>query len=163
MIENNKVESISYEVADANTKEVIDKSKDGQPLEFITGCNQVIEGLEAKILESNLGDVLSFSVEPEKGYGLHNPQLIQELDRAQFSDIDLQKGMTLFGQAEDGMPVQVIVADFNDSSVMIDYNHPLAGKTLEFKVNVLSVRDATTDELMIGLGGGCGRDRKSVV
>lgn len=156
MIENNKVVSISYEVSDALTNEVIDKS-DSTPLEFITGCNQVIEGLEQEVRLANVGDTLTFAVAPEKGYGLRNPELMQEIPRVHFSNIpDLQKGMTVFGESDDGVPVQVIIADFNDNSVIIDYNHPLAGKTLNFKVNVLDARDATPDELIVGLGGGGG-------
>lgn len=156
MIENNKVVSINYEVKDAQSGEVIDKSE-GSPLEFITGCSQVIEGLEQEVLKANVGDSITFSVSPELGYGVRNPELLQEVPREQFSNLtdELQKGMTLFGESENGV-VQVIVADLNDNSVIIDYNHPLAGKTLDFKVDVLSARDATPDELIIGLGGGCG-------
>ncbi|RDU66700.1 peptidylprolyl isomerase [Helicobacter didelphidarum] len=156
MIENNNVVSIKYEVIDALTKELIDKSKDNQPLEFITGCSQVIEGLEQQIQKASIGDSLSFSVSPEQGYGIRNPELMQEVDRSHFSHIELEKGMTVFGESENGMPVQVIVADFNDTSVLIDYNHPLAGKTLDFKVEVLDAREATPDELVAGLRGGCG-------
>ena len=122
MIENNKVVSINYEVTDVATQQVIDKNLDNKPLEFITGCAQVIEGLEQQIMQANVGDSLSFSVAPEQGYGVRNPELMQEVDRSQFSDIELEKGMTLFGQAENGMPVQVIVADFNANTVLIDYN-----------------------------------------
>lgn len=156
MIENNKVVSINYEVKDASSGEVIDKS-DGAPLEFITGFSQVIEGLEQEVLKANVGDSITFSVAPELGYGVRNPELMQEVPREQFSDLndELKKGMTLFGESDNGV-VQVIVADFNDKSVIIDYNHPLAGKTLDFKVDVLSARDATPDEIIMGMGGGCG-------
>ena len=156
MIEHNKVVSINYEVIDPSTMATVDSNKDSKPLEFIVCHAQVIEGLEKQIMGAKAGDSLDFSVSPEQGYGIRNPDLIQELDREQFSNIDLEKGMTLFGQAENGMPVQVIVADFNDKTVIVDYNHPLAGKTLNFKVEVLDVREATTDELIRGMGGGCG-------
>ncbi|RDU61557.1 peptidylprolyl isomerase [Helicobacter sp. MIT 14-3879] len=156
MIENNKVVSINYEVVDALTQQTVDSNKDSKPLEFIVGHSQVIEGLEKQIIGANIGDSLTFSVSPEQGYGVRNPELLQEVDREQFSNIELEKGMTLFGQAENGMPVQVIVADFNDNTVIIDYNHPLAGKTLNFKVDVLDARDATPDELIRGMSGGCG-------
>ncbi len=156
MIENNNVVSINYEVFDSQTKQTIDSSKDNKPLEFIVGQSQVIEGLEQHIKNAKVGDKLEFSVEPELAYGVRNPELMQEVGREQFGDIELEKGMTLFGQAENGMPVQVIVADFNDTSVLIDYNHPLAGKTLDFKVEVLNVREATDDEIIASMGGGCG-------
>ncbi len=153
MIENNKMVAINYEVFDASNMQLIDNSSN-KPLEFITGYSQVIEGLEKQVTQANVGDSLEFNVEPEFAYGICNPELIQEVGREQFGNIELEKGMTLFGQAENGMPVQVIVKDFNDESVMIDYNHPLAGKTLHFKVKVLEARDATNDELIRGAGGG---------
>ncbi|RDU71934.1 peptidylprolyl isomerase [Helicobacter aurati] len=156
MIEHNKVVSINYEVVDILTKQTVDSNKNSKPLEFVVGHSQVIEGLEKQIIGAKIGDSLNFDVEPEYGYGIRNPELLQEVDREQFSNIELERGMTLFGQAENGMPVQVIVADFNDNTVLIDYNHPLAGKTLNFKVDVLDVRDATPDELIAGMGGGCG-------
>lgn len=158
MIETNKVVSINYEVIDTLTNEVIDSSdKNNKPLEFITGYGQVIEGLEREIMKANVGDSLKFNVLPEHGYGVRDPGLMQEIGREQFGDIELEKGMTLFGQSDNGMPVQVIVADFNANNVLIDYNHPLAGKTLGFNVKVLSVRDATDDEILATTGGGgCG-------
>lgn len=156
MIANNNVVSINYEVVDSVTKQAIDSNKDNKPLEFIVGQSQVIEGLEQNIKNANVGDKLEFSVTPELAYGVRNPELMQEVGIEQFGDITLEKGMTLFGQAENGMPVQVIVADFNDASVLIDYNHPLAGKTLDFKVEVLNVREATDDEIIASMSGGCG-------
>ena len=86
---------------------------------------------------------------------------MQEVPREQFVGIDLQAGMTLFGQGDNGQTVQVIVKDFNDDIVIVDYNHPLAGKTLSFAVTLLDVREATEQELSQGLhahnhgGGGC--------
>lgn len=156
MIENNNIVSINYAVFDSATNEQIDSNQDNKPLEFIIGQSQVIEGLERQIRNASVGQKLEFSVEPELGYGIRNPELMQEVGREQFGDIELEKGMTLFGQAESGMPVQVIVADFNDQSVMIDYNHPLAGKTLNFKVEILSVREATDDEILASMHGGGG-------
>ncbi len=157
MIENNKMVSIDYDVFDASNMQLIDSNKNNKPLEFIIGYSQVIEGLEKQVMQANVGDHLEFDVEPEFAYGIRNPELMQEVGREQFGDIELEKGMTLFGQAENGMPVQVIVADFNNESVMVDYNHPLAGKKLHFKVEVLNAREATDDELLVGSGGGgCG-------
>lgn len=165
MITQNSLVSISYEVKDISTNEIIDSNIDKKPLDFIIGLGQIIDGLEEKIIGSSVGDKLNFVVEPEKAYGLRKPELIQEVNRNQFGDIDLKKGMSLFGQADNGTPVQVTVTDFNDESVMIDYNHPLAGKSLEFNVIVLDSRMATEEEIKSGGainngggegGGGCG-------
>ncbi|WP_394955005.1 peptidylprolyl isomerase [uncultured Helicobacter sp.] len=157
MIAHNKVVSIEYEVSDAASKEVIDSNKSGAPLEFLVGANQIISGLENALMGAKTGDKLSVEVKPEDAYGVYQPDLIQEIARDQFEGIDLKAGMTLFGQSDDGQTAQVIVKDFNDQIVIIDYNHPLAGKTLNFNISVLDVRDATEMEILQGgVGGGCG-------
>lgn len=155
-ISQNQVVSILYEVKESQTNEVIDSNLESKPLEFLLGAGQVISGLEKAVASAKKGDKLNLSIPPEEAYGIYQPDFLQEVPKEQFEGISLQKGMTLFGQAEDGQTVQVIVKDFNDSIVMIDYNHPLAGKTLLFNVEITDVREATPDEILQGrVGGGC--------
>lgn len=155
-ISQNQVVSILYEVKESQTNEVIDSNLESKPLEFLLGAGQVISGLEKAVASAKKGDKLNLSIPPEDAYGIYQQDFLQEVPKEQFEGISLQKGMTLFGQAEDGQTVQVIVKDFNDSIVMIDYNHPLAGKTLLFNVEITDVREATPDEILQGrVGGGC--------
>lgn len=155
-ISQNQVVSILYEVKESQTNEVIDSNLESKPLEFLLGAGQVISGLEKAVASAKKGDKLNLSIPPEEAYGIYQQDFLQEVPKEQFEGISLQKGMTLFGQAEDGQTVQVIVKDFNDSIVMIDYNHPLAGKTLLFNVEITDVREATPDEILQGrVGGGC--------
>lgn len=157
MIEKNKVASIEYEVIDTQSGNLIDSNKGGAPLEFLVGANQVIAGLENALLGKKTGEVIKTEIKPEDAYGVYQADLIQEVAREQFSGIDLKEGMTLFGQSDDGQTTQVIVKGFNDEVVIIDYNHPLAGKALSFEVKVLGVRDASELEILQGgVGGGCG-------
>lgn len=151
-----QVVAIMYEVKDAQTQEVIDSNLDSRPLEFLLGAGQVISGLEKAVASAKKGDKLNLSIAPEDAYGVYQADFLQEVPRDQFEGISLEKGMTLFGQAEDGQTVQVIVKDFSDTSVMIDYNHPLAGKTLLFDVEIADMRKATAEEIMQGRAGGCG-------
>ena len=154
--EAKRVVAIMYEVKEADTKEVIDSNLAAKPLEFLLGAGQVISGLEQAVAGAKVGDKLNLSINPEDAYGVYQQDFIQEVPRDQFDGIVLEKGMTLFGQAEDGQTVQVIVKDFSDSSVMIDYNHPLAGKTLLFDVEIVDIREATPDEVLRSMaGGGC--------
>jgi len=149
-IEENKVVSIEYTVKDAATGEVIDSNVGQQPLEFITGKQQIIPGLEKKIKEMSAGESGDILVKAEEAYGQKDESAVQTLPREQFEGIDLQKGMTLYGQGENGETVQVTVKDFNDENVTIDFNHPLAGKDLMFSVKIVGVRDATPEEVMTG-------------
>ena len=151
MIAQNKVVSIEYEVFNQEDNALLDSNKGGSPLEFLVGSGQVISGLEDALMGAKA------TIKPEDAYGIYNSDFIHEVPREQFEGIDLKAGMTLFGQSEDGQTVQVIVKDFNDKAVMVDYNHPLAGKTLSFDVTILDVREATEAEILQGgIGGGCG-------
>jgi hypothetical protein len=83
-----------------------------------------------------------------------NDEAIQTLPIEQFEGVELKEGLTLYGQGEQGQTVQVTVKSFNDKDVVVDFNHPLAGKDLMFSVNVLSAREATADEISSGQVGG---------
>lgn len=154
-MENKKVISLEYSVKEHNQEKIIDQSLEGEPLEFVLGASQVISGLENALQDAKEGDCKKIVVLPEDAYGEYRVDFLQEVPRDQFEGIDLQEGMTLFGQGDDGRSVQVSVKSFNDEMVMIDYNHPLAGKTLEFDVKVLAVRDATEEDFRVS-GGCCG-------
>ncbi|STP12338.1 peptidyl-prolyl cis-trans isomerase [Helicobacter mustelae] len=156
-IKPNKVVTIEYSVRDKESQNLIDTNADSKPLEFLMGASQVIIGLENALSGKNKGDELKAEIAPEDAYGVYRVDFLQEVPREQFEGIELQEGMTLFGQGEHGETVQVTVRDFNDKIVMIDYNHPLAGKTLLFDVKVLDVREPTEQEILNGgVGGGCG-------
>lgn len=156
MIAENKVVSIEYEVFNNADNALLDSNKGGSPLEFLVGSGQVISGLESALMGAKIGDNVKATIEPEFAYGVYQSDFVQEVPREQFEGIELKAGMTLFGQGEDGQTVQVSVKDFNDTNVIIDYNHPLAGKTLNFDVKVIDVREATEMEILQGAGGGCG-------
>lgn len=157
-----KVIGIEYSLKDANSGEQLDSNIGGKPLEFISGKGQIIPGLEEKLVAMSLNEEADVMVEPAQAYGEINPEAIQTLPKDQFAGIELQEGMTLYGSGEQGETVQVTVKSFDDSEVTIDYNHPMAGKTLMFSVSILSLRDATEEELQTGvvggmaaMGGGC--------
>ena len=148
-IEANQIVSIEYEVRDGDT--VVDSNVGGAPLVFMFGKGQIIPGLENGIVNMNIGDKGDVLVKPEDAYGELNPDAKQIVPKDQFSGIDLAVGMTLYGQGEDGGTVQVIVKEIGEEEVTIDFNHPLAGKTLMFTVAINNVRDASAEEAMTGI------------
>jgi FKBP-type peptidyl-prolyl cis-trans isomerase SlyD len=159
---SNKVISIEYTLNDANTNEKLDTNVGGNPLEFISGMGQIIPGLEKELENASEGDNIDVMVKPEDAYGEYNEEAVQSLPKEQFAGIELTEGMSLYGSSEDGQTVQVTVKSFDDSEVTIDYNHPMAGRTLMFTVAVLATREATAEELQTGvvggmaaMGGGC--------
>jgi len=150
----NKVYSVEYTVKN-ETGEVVDSNVGAAPLEFISGKQQMIPGFEKAVTEMNVGEEKEVKIPSAEAYGEYRDDLTQTLPKEQFEGIELQKGMTLYGQGPDGQTVAVTVKDFNDNDVTIDYNHPLAGQDLTFTIKVLSERDATADEVLSGeIGGG---------
>ena len=148
-IQENQVVSIEYEVRDGD--KVVDSNMGGAPLVFMYGKGQIIPGLENGIKDMNIGDKADILVKPEDAYGEYNAEATQEVPKDQFAGIELTEGMTLYGQGEDGATVQVVVKEIKDDSVIIDFNHPLAGKELMFTVAINNVRDASAEEIMSGV------------
>jgi FKBP-type peptidyl-prolyl cis-trans isomerase SlyD len=153
-IEHYNVVAIEYSLKDANTNEQLDSNVGGRPLEFITGMGQIIKGLESEIMKMTVGDKADVMVNPADAYGEYNNEAVQTLPKEQFAGIDLVEGMALYGTSEEGDTVQVTVTGFNDNEVTIDYNHPMAGKTLMFTVTILDAREATDQEMATGVVGG---------
>ena len=148
-IQEGQIVSIEYEVRDGAN--VIDSNVGGAPLVFMFGKGQIIPGLENGIKEMNIGEKADVMVQSADAYGEYNPEATQEVPKEQFAGIELENGMTLYGQGEDGSTVQVVVKEIRDNSVIVDFNHPLAGKDLMFTVTVNNIREATEDELASGI------------
>jgi len=148
-IEANQIVSIEYEVKDGD--KVVDSNVGGAPLVFMFGKGQIIPGLENGIANMAIGEKGNVLVKPEDAYGTYNADAKQEVPKDQFAGIDLEIGMTLYGQGEDGGTVQVTVKEIGEESVIIDFNHPLAGKELMFTVTINNVRDASAEEAMTGI------------
>lgn len=157
-----KVIGIEYTLKDANSGEQLDTNVGQAPLEFIEGKGQIIPGLESKLVSMEASETADVLVEPKDGYGEYNDEAVQVLPKEQFAGIELTEGMSLYGTGENGETVQVAVKSFTDEEVTIDYNHPMAGRTLMFSVVITSARAATEEELQTGvvggmaaMGGGC--------
>lgn len=145
-MQNNHLVSINYAVTDKDSAELLDKND--KPFSFIMGRNQVIVGLENALRDKKIGDRFQVEVAPKDAYGERNDDFLQEVPKEQFSGIELIKGMTLYGQSENGEVAQVVVSEIGEKSVIIDYNHPLAGKTLLFEVEVLDSKIPSDDEIL---------------
>ena len=148
-IEANQIVSIEYEVRDGDT--VVDSNVGGAPLVFMFGKGQIIPGLENGIADMAIGEKGEVVVKPEDAYGELDENAKQEVPKDQFAGIDLEVGMTLYGQGEDGGTVQVTVAEIGEENVIIDFNHPLAGKELMFNVTINNIREASAEEVMTGI------------
>ncbi|QFR43573.1 FKBP-type peptidyl-prolyl cis-trans isomerase [Sulfurimonas xiamenensis] len=148
-IETNQVVSIEYEVRDG--EKIVDSNVGAEPLVFMFGRGQIIPGLENAIANMSIGEKTDVLVKAEDAYGEHNAEAKQEVPKDQFAGIDLEVGMTLYGQGEDGGTIQVVVQEIGSESVIIDFNHPLAGKDLAFTVSINNIREASAEEIASGI------------
>lgn len=144
-----RVASIHYTLTDTDGR-VLDKSPDTQPLRYFHGAGNIIPGLEKALDGKQAGDSLKVEVRPEEAYGVRNDALVKVLPREAFQGVDkVEAGMQFRAQGEGG-PLLLTVIDVGDAGVTVDGNHPLAGQTLHFDVQVAEVREASEQEKQAG-------------
>jgi len=144
------VVSIHYTLTLASG-EVVDSSADREPLEYLHGHGNIVPGLEEQLTGRGVGDELDAVVPADKGYGEHDPAGVQVVPRDQFPpDVEIESGMQFQAQNEDGSAAILTVSKVEGDEVTVDLNHPLAGETLHFRIQVTAVRTATEEELTHG-------------
>jgi FKBP-type peptidyl-prolyl cis-trans isomerase SlyD len=148
-IQDKRVVSLSYTLKD-DKDQIIDQSTDGS-FSYLHGASNIIPGLENSLTGKRAGDELSVHVNPEEGYGVRDEERIQEVPREMFpDDTQIEPGMQFYAQGPDGQNIVVQVAEVDEQTVTVDGNHPLAGVQLNFDVKILSVREATDEEMEHG-------------
>ncbi|MCK5331337.1 MAG: peptidylprolyl isomerase [Candidatus Marinimicrobia bacterium] len=141
------VVSIHYTLTDKEGT-VLDSSEGEKPMTYLHGAGGIIPGLERELIGKTIGDKLHVTVQPEDGYGLVKPELLQTMPLSAFEGIDdLKEGMQLQAEDEDGNGTMILVRKIDGNEVTIDGNHPLAGQVLVFDVTVEAIRKASHDEL----------------
>lgn len=119
---------------------IIDSTFDKQAAEFEFGDGQLPDGFQSYLLGMKAGEQNEWQVPPEKSFGMPNPNNIQTMKREDFSnDIELVEGLVLSFADANKSELPGVVKSFNDESVVIDFNHPLAGEELGFKVEIIGV------------------------
>lgn len=148
-ITKDAVALIHYTLTD-DEGSTIDSSAGGEPLAYIHGNGNLIPGLERELEGKGEGDKLDVKISPVDGYGEFDKSLIQRVPRRALKGVgNLHVGMQLHAQSERGTRA-VTVTQLAGDMVTLDGNHPLAGKNLNFKVEIVGVREATEEELSHG-------------
>ena len=159
----NKMVAVDYKLTVDG--QVADQSRPGQPLEFIFGTGMLLPKFEAAIEGKEPGEKVAFTLEPKDGYGEVIEQAIVDLPKDIFmvdgklaEDILFVDSQIPMADAQ-GNRMLGLVKEVGETTVKMDFNHPMAGKTLNFEVEVISVRDVTPEDLQGGCScGHCGGD-----
>ena len=146
-----KVASFHYTLRNGNGEgEVIDTSEGREPLAYLHGAGNIVPGLERQLVGKRVGDAFDAVVEPDEGYGVRDGSP-QPVDRSAFPEgMPLSVGMMLHAETPDREVVPLWVVQIEDDKVWVDENHPLAGVTLHFTIEVTEIRDASDVELEHG-------------
>jgi len=149
VIENDVVVTMDYElIVDG---ELIDSSEEDGPIEFLQGYENIVIGLERALYGHKVGDSISVTVSPEDGYGEYDEEAVIEVPRDEFpDDFTPEPGMELEVRDEEDETHEATILDVTDDVVVLDFNHPLAGETLQFHVTITGLRAATSEELEHG-------------
>ena len=146
VIEQDTVASVHYTGTFPDSGEEFDSSREGDPITFLVGHKGMIPGFEREVMGAVVGDTRSFTLEPEDAYGEPSEEMVQEVPRDMFpADMPLDLGMMLMSDAG---PFRIVAV--TDNTVRCDFNHPMAGKTLHFEIEVMDVRAASEEELSHG-------------
>lgn len=158
LIGKDLVVEIDYTLTDDAGK-VLDSSQGRGPLAYLHGAGNIIPGLESELEGKTVGAAFKVSIAPDKAYGARNESLINVVPKEELSEIpDLEVGIQLQAQSAQGIQV-FTVTEIGDATVTLDGNHPLAGVTLHFDVEVMNVRAATEEEMSHGHVHGPGGHR----
>ena len=155
-IGNNKVVSVLYDltVTEDNQEILVESVDKEKPYNFVFGSGQLLESFEKELEGKTAGESFDFTIDAENGYGQRQADLIAAIPKDSFIDEEgnfdeemIQPGRVLPMVTTEGNQIQGIVVETNPENVIMDFNHPLAEKTLKFKGNVVEVREATQEEL----------------
>jgi len=121
---------------------VVDTNVGSGPLTYVHGSQEIVPGLEKALEGMKIGDSKRVTIKPEEGYGVVNPEAFVEVKKEQIPEDALRVDAELQGRDASGRVFQVRVAEIRGQAVVLDFNHPLAGRTLRFEVKVLDIQKA---------------------
>ena len=145
-VQDNMVVTLDYKLIAED--EMLESTEDGEPILFIQGIGQIIPGLETALYGMEVGDQKTVVIQPEDAYGEYDPESLQEAKKEEFSEevpLDVGTFLDLEDDEGDVLSAQIIAAE--EDTVTLDFNHPLAGKTLTFEITLTDLRTASEEEL----------------
>ncbi len=146
-VQKNSYVTLCYKLCNSQYK-VLEERTATDPLIFLQGYDQLLPAVELAIEGQVTGYITSMKLAPNQAYGPYRKELVSEVSRNQFSeDLDLKFGMKFDTTGPDGKAIVVRILKIDENMITLDGNHPLAGQELIFELHILSVRQATSEEL----------------
>jgi FKBP-type peptidyl-prolyl cis-trans isomerase SlyD len=133
--------SIEYTLK-LDDQNVFDTNVGAEPLTYVQGSRQIVPGLEKALVGMKVGESKQVTVKPEEGYGTIRQEAFMEIEKEKIPEEARKVGAQIQGRAGNGQMVRARVAEIKDATVLLDFNHPLAGKTLHFDVKVVNIQRA---------------------
>lgn len=154
-IKDNLVVSIAYTLTADGVE--IEAATAAEPLDYLHGHENILPALEAALVGKTIGDTATVELQPEDAYGEYDDDDVEMIERSDLPD-DIEPGMELLLEDDDGHLFEVMVKEVTDQAVVLDFNSPLAGKTVTYSVEVVGIREANPDELAHGHPHSYGED-----
>jgi FKBP-type peptidyl-prolyl cis-trans isomerase SlyD len=149
-IGQNKVVTMNYTLKD-DQGNVIQTTDNKEPFKFMSGNKQILPKLEEEINAMIIGSKKNVKIPAKEAYGEYSEQAVQQVKKENFpSETDLKVGMEFVANSPEGQQMPFVIREIKNEDVTVDFNHPLAGKDLEFDVELVDVRDATLEEIQHG-------------
>jgi peptidylprolyl isomerase len=145
-VENGAYISVQY-TGTLGNGDIFDSSQGRQPLEIHMGAGQMIKGFEAQLMGMVLNEKKVFTLNPEDAYGQRNTDMMQSVPRSEVPpDLDVQVGMIVGLVNQEGHRIPALIVEMDDEQLTLDLNHPLAGETLTFDIEVVGISSIPTQE-----------------
>lgn len=140
-VQNNDTVEVHY-TGTLSDGQIFDSSKDREPLKFTMGMGQLIPGFEAGVLNMSINETKTINIPCAEAYGERQEEMFHEILKSQLpQEIQPEVGMPLVSQAPDGQEMHFIISEVKADTIVIDGNHPLAGKDLNFELTLVSIQD----------------------
>jgi peptidylprolyl isomerase len=157
-VENGNFVSVTY-TGTLPDGDVFDSCESSSPLEFQTGASQLIKGFEDAVMGMALNEKKTFTIQPEDAYGLRNEDSVHEFPKSELPEgVDPKVGDTVAFSTPEGQQIPAQLVKMDDTTLTFDMNHPLAGETLTFKIEVVGISDTPTQPQGCGSGCDCSSD-----
>ena len=151
VVSEGKVVVFHYTLTDDDGEQIESSRDKGQPLPYLHGSNSIVPGLEQAMDGKEAGDEFVADLDPEDAYGQRHEEGESQVGRSEFpDDVELFEGMAFTAEGPDGSEIPLWITEIDGDDITVDPNHPLAGETLHFDVEIIDVRDATDEEIQHG-------------